>query len=141
MLQINFFEFIFLVEACIPPVPIARAHFWEKVINEYFGKLSWEQRIHLFKSISTSSRFSHENEDCQWFYARYNPGNNYRVFTKYMGQRELHLAFLKDGRYWVGKNRYIDPDHFVKAQSIFSTPNPSDALTWKDVDWKDKMMF
>jgi len=50
--NIDFFEFSFLVEACIPPVPIARAVFWGKVLNEYYKVLSQEERDKLHEWLN-----------------------------------------------------------------------------------------
>ena len=38
--DIDFFEFSFLVESCIPPSPIARAYFWQNVIDKYYYVLT-----------------------------------------------------------------------------------------------------
>ena len=38
--NIDFFELCFLAEACIPPRPIARAMFWDTLINEHYYNLT-----------------------------------------------------------------------------------------------------
>lgn len=38
--SIDFIEFSFLVEACIPPRPIARTYFWGQVIDKYYHVLT-----------------------------------------------------------------------------------------------------
>ncbi len=83
--EIDFFEFSFLVEACIPPVPIARSMFWDKVCNDYYHQLSAGERDRLFEWITRHPGFQHSiengNEQCRAFYYRYNKDNQYRVIA------------------------------------------------------------
>ena len=83
--EIDFFEFSFLVEACIPPVPIARSSFWDKVCNYYYHQLSADERNRLFEWITRHPGFKRSmengNEQCRAFYYRYNKDNQYRVIT------------------------------------------------------------
>lgn len=81
MFQIDFFEFCFLVEACIPPRPIARAMFWNKVIDQYHAQLTADQRKQLFDWISKCESFQkgiwERNEQCLLFHARFDPNNQF----------------------------------------------------------------
>lgn len=83
--EIDFFEFSFLVEACIPPVPIARSSFWDKVCNDYYHQLYPRERERLFEWIANNPKFKHSMEigyeQCLAFYYRYNRDNQYRVIT------------------------------------------------------------
>lgn len=83
--EIDFFEFSFLVEACIPPVPIARYSFWDKVCNDYYHQLSANERSRLFEWITNNPKFKHSMEkdykQCRAFYYRYNKDNQYHVIT------------------------------------------------------------
>ena len=47
--EIDFFEFSFLVEACIPERPIARTMFWHNVIDKYYHELTDDERARLFE--------------------------------------------------------------------------------------------
>ena len=57
--NIDFFEFSFLVEACIPPRPIARAMFWDDVINKYYHVLTDNERQRLFEWINRCDNFTY----------------------------------------------------------------------------------
>lgn len=118
--KIDFFELSFLAEACIPPVPIARGVFWKRLINEIYYDLTDNERERLFGWITRNHNFSLDNEDCQWFYARFNPKNQFNVF--YNGVELYNESFLKDGKYYTNMDRYID------AQYIKSVVRKHDSL-------------
>lgn len=114
--NIDFLELCFLAEACIPPVPIGRAVFWDRLINDYYKRLSEEQRNRLFDFVTRSSKFDKGNEDCQWFYARYNPQNQFHIQCEKNGRKETIKAFRKDDRYCVGKVIFVASDYIVKVE-------------------------
>jgi hypothetical protein len=100
--SIDFFELSFLAEACIPPTPIARSCFWDKLINIYYKQLSNNERTKLFDWIARNTKFDLTNEECAWFYNRYNPDNQYTVFTEKHGEFE---SFLMNDKYYTTKNK------------------------------------
>ena len=76
-------EFAFLVEACIPPRPIARTMFWHSVINKHFHDMTPDERAHLLHWIEKNSNFKPDtNEDCKWFLDRFDPDNQFEVIAK-----------------------------------------------------------
>ena len=98
--KISFHEFSFLVEACIPgPRPIARAMFWEEVIDKYYHVLSNEERAKLHEWILRNPCFKLENEDCLLFANRYNPENQLLVIAERDGKIEEYKCFRHKGRY------------------------------------------
>lgn len=112
--SIDFFELMFLAEACIPPVPIARACFWESLINDHYHQLTSDQRKQMFHCITRNPKFDIENEDCQWFYARYNPDNQYIAYHQ-LGQT---WVFRNKGRFYVTTSRYIPDENIVSIKKI-----------------------
>jgi hypothetical protein len=84
--KIDFFELAFLVEACIPPVPIARGMLWDEVINEYYHQMTPEERIRLWEWLNKNHNYKYQlekgNEEVEVFEARFNPDNQYRLVTK-----------------------------------------------------------
>lgn len=56
-ITIDLFELAFLSEACIPPRPIARASFWDRLINEIYNQLSANERERLFDWITKNDLF------------------------------------------------------------------------------------
>lgn len=114
--QIDFFEFGFLVEACIPPTPIARAMFWDEVIDQHYNTLSISERARLFEWINRCSKMQdgieEGNEDCLLFNARFNPENQYKVHTNFKDKLEVYDAFKWNDRYYIKKNTSIE-DRFI----------------------------
>ena len=43
--KIDFFELAFLAEACIPPVPIARAMFFADLSDKYYHQMTQEEYV------------------------------------------------------------------------------------------------
>ena len=113
--KIDFFELCFLAEACIPPRPIARAMFWDKLINQYYFQLSEDESDRLFEWMRKSSCFDLKNEDCKWFYDRFNPDNQYRVKTLYDGKDDVKDCFLHDGKYYLNKTQSIYEKYIVSV--------------------------
>lgn len=102
--EIDFFEFSFLVEACIPPRPIARAYFWDKVCTTYYKQLTDNERARLYQWLGRNSAFIESltkgNYQCLIFECRYNPDNQYTVVTNYKDKIEEHDCFLMNGIYY-----------------------------------------
>ena len=116
--KIDFFELCFLAETCIPPRPIARAMFWDKLINEYYYQLSDDESDKLFEWICKNTYFDLFNEECKWFYDRFNPDNQYQVKTFYEGNEELKNCFLHNGKYHISKTQSIYEKYIVSVTKI-----------------------
>lgn len=118
--NIDFFEFAFLVEACIPPRPIARSMFWDKVIDVYYYRLTKDERARLYEWINKNWTFEKSlkegEEGCLLFNARYNPENQYLVETEYEGKQETYECFLYNDRYYTNKNTSIQ-EQYIKNVS------------------------
>ena len=115
--NIDFFEFSFLVEACIPPRPIARAMFWDDVINKHYNTLTDNERARLFEWVNRNpcmqDGIEELNEDCLLFNARFDPNNQYQVHTNYNKKLEIYDAFKWNDRYYIKKDTSIE-DKFIK---------------------------
>lgn len=116
--QIDFFEFAFLVEACIPPAPIARTYFFHNVIDRYYFEMTPKERQHLFFWINRSSRFNPKEELCEIFNARFNPDNQYLVTTYIDGIVDQHKTFLYNGHYHTLHNTSIMEEYTTKIEKI-----------------------
>ena len=119
--DIDFFEFSFLVEACIPPRPIARTMFWQDVIDKYYHRLSKNERDRLFDWISRSDSFIYNldsNENCQLFNARFDKNNQFLVHTFFDGEEKIIEAFLLDGKYHTSKTTSINEEYITKIEKL-----------------------
>ncbi len=117
-IELDVFEIAFLAEACIPPVPIARAMFWERMINEIYDKLNDDERAKIFEWICKESKFNKEHQECQWFYARYNPNNQFEVDCFFNGKVGTHKCFRKDDKYWVNRSKNINPEYIKEVRKL-----------------------
>ena len=120
--DIDFFEFSFLVEACIPPRPIARAMFWDNVINKYYNILTDDERAKLYEWINRNGNMEHSlekgNEDCEIFNARFNPENQFKVHYDFNGEQGFHICFKYKERYYMSKNSSIEEGFITKIEKL-----------------------
>jgi hypothetical protein len=118
--DIDFIEFAFLVEACIPPRPIARAMFWDDVINKYYHVLNENERKRLFEWVQLSPSFKIDEPDCAWFWHRYNTDTQYVVTTDFDGNIEKHDCFLFNKRYYTKKDRWVFSDYITNVEKKYN---------------------
>lgn len=120
--NIDFFEFAFLVEACIPPRPIARASFWDDVINKHYHVLTENERERLFDWINRCYGMEHgletQNEDCLLFNARFDPNNQYKVKTQYRGEESEIDCFKWKNKYHISKTTSIDENYILDIKPV-----------------------
>lgn len=118
--NIAFFEFAFLVEACIPPVPIARATFWKNVIDMYYFKLSKNERYNLFQWINITSKMQasiyEKNEECLLFNARFDPDNQYNVTTNFNNTEDVIECFKLNGKYHVSSKSSVNEKYIINIE-------------------------
>jgi len=120
---VDFVEFSFLVEACIPPQPIARSMFWANVIDEYYHQMSEEERVKLWEWISSNPTYQDGIKlgikDCLLFDARFDPNNQYKVHTHYEDEKETYLCFKWNGQYHIRNTTSILEDYITKVENLF----------------------
>lgn len=120
---IDFIEFSFLVRACIPPTPIARAMFWENVCGKYYKVLIQEERDRLYewtmRDYSMQWGIEEKNEDCLLFNARYDKSNQYIVSTDYKGRLEDIECFKWKESYHTSKNTSIQEKYITKITKMY----------------------
>ena len=120
--KIDFFELAFLAEACIPPVPIARAMFWKELIDDYHDQLTNEERARLHKWLNKNWKYSEgleeKLEDILCFEARYDPDNQYKVWYKSEKESGFVDTFLYNGKYYTASNRWIAPEYVEKVEKL-----------------------
>jgi hypothetical protein len=123
---IDFFEFSFLVEACIPPRPIARSMYWHDVINTHYHTLTVNERVRLFEWINREygmeEGIKNGNEDCLVFNARFDPSNQYLIHTNFGGENKITEAFKWQGKYHTAINTSINEEYITKIEKIGSNP-------------------
>jgi len=120
--KIDFFEFGFLVCACIPPNPIARAMCWDNVINEYYYELTPDERVGLYEWVNREYSMQHaleeNNKDAIEFNLRYDPNNQYEITTEFEGKVEIVQAYKDGDKYYVAINKWISPEFIKEIKKI-----------------------
>ena len=119
--EIDFFEFSFLVEACIPKTPIARAYFWSNVIDKYYFEMTQNERDRLFEWINRTYRMEEglkaKDEDCLLFNARFDKNNQYLVSTVFNGEEKTYEAFKFEDKYYIKRNTSIAEEYITKVEN------------------------
>ena len=118
---IDFYEFAFLVEACIPPRPIARAMFWQDVINKHWHNMTEGERAHLFEWMQKSWVYEEslqKEQDTQIFHARFDPDNQYIVKYTYNGESKEQRAFKMGDRYYIGTSKWIAEEYITSVEKF-----------------------
>jgi hypothetical protein len=123
--NIDFFEFSFLVEACIPPRPIARAMFWDDVINKHYHALTENERKKLFDWVNRCYGMEHglenRNEDCLLFNARFDKENQYKVRCQFQGEEKTVDCFKWNDRYHISKTQSLLEEYIIEATRVSET--------------------
>ena len=118
---IDFFELAFLAEACIPPNPIARTMFWQRLTNVYWDQMSDEERDRLFEWLNRNDNYKQsleKEEETQIFHARFDPDNQYMVHTTMNGKDDVNRTFKYKDLYFVRSNSWITPEFITKVEKI-----------------------
>jgi hypothetical protein len=118
---IDFFELAFLAEACIPPNPIARTMFWQHLTDVYWGQMTEEERDKLFEWLNRNDNYKRsleKEEETQIFHARFDPDNQYMVYTTMDGKDDVNRAFKYKDLYYVKRNSWITPEFITKVDKI-----------------------
>lgn len=124
--SIDFTEFCFLIEACIPSRPIAKSMFWDEVINDYYHQMTNGQRKKIFNWINRNMHFEEAlkkgNKQCIAFNARFNPENQYLVHYTYDGKKDSVKCFKIDNTYYIeyhlSRNEYISNIFIDKVEKL-----------------------
>jgi len=116
--NIDFFEFSFLVEACIPPRPIARAMFFQRVSNSYYHEMTDNERKNLFSWIIKLDKFDINDNNCQNFYNRFNPDNQYKIHTDYGGKKEIKEVYLHNEKYHIDDQISVIEEYITKIEKL-----------------------
>jgi hypothetical protein len=118
---IDFFELAFLAEACIPPNPIARTMFWQHLTDVYWGQMSDEERDRLFEWLNRNDNYKRsleKEEETQIFHARFDPDNQYMVYTTMNGKDDVNRSFKYKDLYYVKRNSWITPEFITKVEKL-----------------------
>lgn len=116
--EIDIINLCFLAEACIQPTPIARYAFWMDLCDQHYHKMTPDEREKIFDFITRNPGFNLENKDNQYFYARFNKDNQYRVQTEFNGVTSWHECFLYNDKYSISDKTTIGSEYIIKTEKL-----------------------
>lgn len=120
--QVDFFELGFLAATCIPPAPIARECFWDKMIDEYYHQMTIDERRRMYEWMNRNLTYEirkAEKEEVQMFDARYNPDNQYAITVRlHDGQHAIYECFKFKDEYRISTSVKVVPDLIVSIEKI-----------------------
>jgi hypothetical protein len=119
--KIDFFELAFLAEACIPPRPIARTMFWQHLTDVYWEQMTKDERRKLFDWLNRDDRYQKSliaEGETKIFNARFDPDNQYMVYTTMDGKDKSTHTFKWRGLYYTQRNTWISPEFITKVDKI-----------------------
>lgn len=119
MLQIDFFELMFLAESVIPPQPIARTMCFERFSEEAYHKMSDQQREQLFKHVIQRHNFNLDNEYCMHFFDRFSPANQYLVYAFKDNCETAIPCYYHNKNYHTNKDRFVDKIYITKVVRLW----------------------
>ena len=120
--NIDFFEFSFLVTACIPPQPIARSMFWDDVINVHYKVMTQQERDNLYLWVNREDRMQRglkeKNESCMLFNARYDNENQYIATCFHENKESIINCFKWNNKYHTSKTQFIAEEYINKIDKL-----------------------
>jgi len=120
--KIDFFEFAFLVEACVPKRPIGRAMFFHNVIDKYYFEMTSNERERLFEWINRHSGFqdslAKNDEDCLAFNARFDKDNQYLVSTFFAEKEGKTETFKMGERYHTSISTSVNEEYITEIEKL-----------------------
>ena len=119
--QIDFFELAFLAESCVPPRPIARTMFWQNLTDVYWEQMTEKERAQLFDWLYLDERYKKSliaEPETKIFNARFDPDNQYLVYTTMNGEDNVTHTFKWNNSYYVKRNISIQSNLITKVEKI-----------------------
>ena len=118
---IDFFEFAFLVEACIPPRPIARSMFFDSVSEKYYDEMTSGERNQLYTWMSRIFTDDDIKEvQVIHFLARFNPENQYKVTAQSPDMDTIGTfeCYLYDNEYHTSMTTSIIESYIIEIKRM-----------------------
>lgn len=151
-LSLNKFQLMWLFEGAAGKSHL-RWDIYKMFIDDIYPQLDNNEREFLYTYIKRDTSWLWENKSLgdetpyqYWLQvlARYNPANQFTITAEYEDEKEIRDAYMWDGKYYIGFNRYFANEFIVKKeQKSFtkctnkhckSAPNCLRFLKYKDGD-------
>lgn len=122
---IDFFELSFLAKACIPPAPIARSMFFDKMIDDYYHEMTDSERLRIFEYMNMNTRYLQKlkegDEKVLLFQNRFNPENQFLLSYDTGKEKGTIEAFLHKDNYVLNTRTSINKEFVKKAEPLLKS--------------------
>lgn len=125
-IDLDKFELLYYLEGCARGSHL-RQGVWRRFIDEFYDKLTVEERLFLFHYsvrdlwqifsepyCSDSSRYG--KDDFNMFVSRFNPYNKYNITVSNDGSTKVFDCFWFDGNFYTGFNRFINNEYIKNVE-------------------------
>lgn len=139
-INLNFYEMLYLLEGCLRGSHL-RSSTVERFVNEWYDKFTVEERARLYEIMLRNfynGNFKPDTTMCEadeWLMARYNPNNQYRVYSTFEGKDYVTDCFKyatnyvemvdnrplykkSEERYFTKINTFIASEYITKIEKI-----------------------
>lgn len=124
ILKLDRFQLMWLCEGAMGKSHL-RWDIYPMMVNDVWPQLSDGEREAIFTYVKRDESWKfNDNYDktAKEYYlqmlARYNPANQYKVTLKNGRKKQVaDNAYLWDGKYYVGWQRYCAPEHVIKVEN------------------------
>lgn len=141
-INIDKFELLYWLEGCAHGSHL-RQGIWQRCIDEFYDKLSSEQRLWLYTYAKRNITECYLREDHYGrndffkFLACYNPANRYNVTVEGNDDDGKHLrinvhAYKYEGDYWLSYRQCVAKEYIKSVKRDKVSPCSADYCMWHD---------
>lgn len=125
-IDLDKFELLYYLEGCARGSHL-RQGVWRRFIDEFYDKLTVEERLFLFhysvrdlwnifNKPYCDGSFHYGKDDFNMFIARFNPYNKYSVTVSNDDLTKTFECFWFDGNFYTGFNRLINNEYIKNVE-------------------------
>ena len=125
-IDLDKFELLYYLEGCVRGSHL-RQGVWRRFIDEFYDKLTVEERLFLFHySVRDLWQIFNEpycsggshygKDDFNMFVSRLNPYNKYNITVSNDGSTKVFDCFWFDGNFYTGFNRFINNEYIKNVE-------------------------
>jgi hypothetical protein len=120
--KISLHQLFLLSESCIPPAGEYKMAFWRSLVDSYWFEMSESQRAIFFNLMRDSEKYqdSLTHEETQIFDARFDPENQYLVYSKLAGNIKTNVVFKRNGHFYANRETILFDEHIVSVMKLAS---------------------
>ena len=118
--KVSLHQLFFLAESCVPPSGETKMIFWRSLVDTYWFEMTEKERSIFFNLMRGSKKYqeSLDNEETQIFDARFDPENQFFVFSKLGGEIKTNVTFKRLDHFYANRETLIFNEHIVSIQKI-----------------------